>query len=79
MFEHNLDQLNDNNLMDHLKEEKFELAIGEVFDGCFYGIIERVEIKTHITLSCPPMPDIFIGLLGIPIIPSFVPGSLNFG
>uniref|UniRef100_A0A914CZS7 glucuronosyltransferase n=1 Tax=Acrobeloides nanus TaxID=290746 RepID=A0A914CZS7_9BILA len=67
-------QIKDVAIMERLRAERFDLAIGEVFDGCFYGIVEKARIPAHISLSGTPMPDLYISHLGIPTMFGFVPG-----
>ena len=70
------DQLADTKLLLRLKDEKFDLALGEAFDMCFYGILELVGIKNYITII--PGSMFPAAWLGIPSTPSFLPGSNHF-
>ncbi|KAH7708393.1 UDP-glucoronosyl and UDP-glucosyl transferase family protein, partial [Aphelenchoides avenae] len=67
-------QLSDTELMDQLAEEKFDLTLGEPFDACSYAVFQRARISKHISIVAGPT---LVGpLLGLPSMPSFVPGIL---
>lgn len=72
----NLDQLSDKSMMSKLQEEKFDLALGEAFDLCYYGILEALDMKKYISVMPGGMYP--ASWLGIPSTPSFLPGSMLF-
>ena len=61
--------------MEKLKNEHFDVAFGDVFDPCFFGLVDKLEIKTHITAFATTVYDNLIGRLGVPATPSFAPGN----
>ncbi|CAL2049210.1 unnamed protein product [Caenorhabditis brenneri] len=67
-------------LLEKLKDQKFDLAITEPFDSCAYSIFEYLQIPAHVSvLSCARM-DHVSDVLGQPIAPSYVPGTQsNYG
>ena len=60
--------------MDQLKAEKFDLALGENFDLCYYGVLRRIGVKNYITVFSTAQYENAAMVLGIPSTPSFVPG-----
>lgn len=60
-------------MMERLRDEKFDLALGEHFDVCFYAIAQRAGIPKHISV----FSTFISGALGIPTLPSFVPGAFR--
>lgn len=70
-----LDQLNDVKLMEQLRKEKFDLAIGELFDSCYLGVLEHIGIEKHVTMLASAMADVIGSLFGVPSTPSQVPGK----
>uniref|UniRef100_A0A914D6B6 glucuronosyltransferase n=1 Tax=Acrobeloides nanus TaxID=290746 RepID=A0A914D6B6_9BILA len=71
-------QINDKTLMDQLKSENFTMSIGEPFDACYYGVLERLGINTYISaLASSGMIASFGGLFGLPSTPSFLPGLFS--
>uniref|UniRef100_A0A914D4A9 glucuronosyltransferase n=1 Tax=Acrobeloides nanus TaxID=290746 RepID=A0A914D4A9_9BILA len=69
-------QLQDSKIMNQLREEKFDLALGEIFDSCFYGVTEYIGIKNHATILSFALFDIYGSMLGIPSSPSYLPGEM---
>ena len=61
--------------MNQLRQEKFDLALGETFDSCFYGVTEYIGIKNHVTLLAFALVDSMGKMLGIPSSPSHFPGK----
>uniref|UniRef100_A0A914D3B1 glucuronosyltransferase n=1 Tax=Acrobeloides nanus TaxID=290746 RepID=A0A914D3B1_9BILA len=70
-------QFKDTALMDQLKAEKFDLALGENFDLCYYGVLRRIGVKNYITVFSTTQYENAAMALGIPSTPSFVPGIFN--
>lgn len=59
--------------MDQLADEKFDLALGEPFDACSFAVFQRARISKHISVIAGPT---LVGpLIGLPSVPSFVPGN----
>ncbi|ULT94618.1 hypothetical protein L3Y34_003815 [Caenorhabditis briggsae] len=70
--------LQEREVLDQLKNEKFDLAITEVVDGCAYAIFEYLKVPAHITvLSCARF-DHVSDVIGQPIAPSYVPSTQSF-
>ncbi|KAH7713328.1 UDP-glucoronosyl and UDP-glucosyl transferase family protein [Aphelenchoides avenae] len=67
-------QLSDADLMDRLASEKFDLALGEPFDACSYAVFERAHVPKHISVLAGSM--MAGAAIGLPSLPSFVPGML---
>ena len=61
--------------MNQLRQETFDLALGEIFDSCFYGVTEYIGIKNHATILSFALVDMTGSILGIPSSPSFLPGK----
>uniref|UniRef100_A0A914EE61 glucuronosyltransferase n=1 Tax=Acrobeloides nanus TaxID=290746 RepID=A0A914EE61_9BILA len=70
-------QLQDTKLMNQLRQEKFDLALGETFDSCYYGVIEHIGIKNHVTVFSSAFLDIAGSMMGIPSSPSHLPGMIG--
>ncbi|CAJ0580405.1 unnamed protein product, partial [Mesorhabditis spiculigera] len=62
-------------LFEQLKKEKFDVGLSESFDNCGHGIFEGIKLKNVITTSSMPVMDHQALLLGIPRVPSYVPGT----
>ncbi|UMM27853.1 hypothetical protein L5515_010953 [Caenorhabditis briggsae] len=70
--------LQEREVLDQLKNVKFDLAITEVVDGCAYAIFEYLKVPAHITvLSCARF-DHVSDVIGQPIAPSYVPSTQSF-
>ncbi|CAD5221605.1 unnamed protein product [Bursaphelenchus okinawaensis] len=66
-------QLNDEELLQQLRNEEFDVGVTESFDVCGYGIFAKIGLNKTITISGSSM---FLGQsanLGIPSMTSFVP------
>uniref|UniRef100_A0A914DB59 glucuronosyltransferase n=1 Tax=Acrobeloides nanus TaxID=290746 RepID=A0A914DB59_9BILA len=71
-------QITDSKLMERLKSENFDLAVGEPFDACYYGVLARLGIDNYISiLASSGFFNAFAGYFGIPSTPSFVPGMMS--
>lgn len=64
----------DEEIMNYLASEKFDLAIGEVLDPCYYGVLEKIGIKNYISVFSSSLFENVAAAIGIPSTPSFVPG-----
>lgn len=60
--------------MNQIKSENFDLAIGEIFDACFYAILKRIQLQNYITVFSNALFPIAASHLGIPATPSFLHG-----
>jgi hypothetical protein len=67
--------LEDKELLDALKAEKFDIAIAEYITFCPYAIYKKIGVKKYITGSATPISAAFGGLFGISSITelSYVP------
>ncbi|CAJ0580204.1 unnamed protein product, partial [Mesorhabditis spiculigera] len=63
-------------LLQTLKGRHFDLGISESFDDCGHGIFEVLGIKTVITTSSSNLMEHQAILIGVPRVPSYVPGAL---
>uniref|UniRef100_A0A914D7J9 glucuronosyltransferase n=1 Tax=Acrobeloides nanus TaxID=290746 RepID=A0A914D7J9_9BILA len=63
--------------MNQLRQEQFDLALGETFDSCFYAITEYIGIKNHATILSLALLDMSGNWLGIPSSPSYLPGVVG--
>lgn len=63
--------------MERLASEKFDMAIGECMDHCFYGIVRRAGIPKHISVFTTQMYPASASILGLPALPSFLPGFIE--
>lgn len=61
--------------MDGFKSENFDIALGEAFDLCYYGIVRRIGIDNYITVSSGGIFENVASTMGIPSTPSFVPSK----
>ncbi|CAD5209530.1 unnamed protein product [Bursaphelenchus okinawaensis] len=67
-------QLNDEEYMKSLKNEKYDLALVEFFDICSYAILERIGVKRYISLSALTVQQKVLRYFGMPANIAFVPG-----
>lgn len=51
-----LESLRDTEMMNKLKEEKFDIGISEFFDICGHGIFKRIGLEKTIVLYSCAMP-----------------------
>lgn len=70
--------MKDNELMDQLKAEKFDIGIGEHYDSCTYAIFHRLGISKFISAFAVPIYPGALSQLGLPVTTSFMPGKLTF-
>ncbi|KAK0398017.1 hypothetical protein QR680_002387 [Steinernema hermaphroditum] len=61
-------------LIEQLKEEKFDIVISEAFDVCIFGAIKKLGIKANIIVSSTILLENTYLDVGVPLFPSFVPG-----
>lgn len=64
-------------MMDRLKNEKFDIALGQLLDQCFYGVVKRIGDGKlpYIVLSSAPLPSFYSWKMGLLVPSSFVPGD----
>ncbi|CAD5210422.1 unnamed protein product [Bursaphelenchus okinawaensis] len=71
-------QLIDTNLTTQLRNENFDIAIGEHFDVCTFALFEVLGIKKHISAYATPMFPQAMTLLGHGITTSYLPAFNNY-
>lgn len=69
-------QISDKQLIRQLREENFDLAMGEMFDYCMFGIFELLNIPARILTSAVPFSEGHAILFGVPAPTSYVPSKL---
>ncbi|EPB76011.1 glycosyltransferase family 28 protein [Ancylostoma ceylanicum] len=70
--------LDDKELLEQLKAEKFDVGIGELFDFAGFAVFEAIGLKNVVgahSSSCMLEGTAFA--IGLPVIPSFMPASLG--
>ncbi|KAL6738215.1 hypothetical protein Aduo_011786 [Ancylostoma duodenale] len=65
--------LENKELLPWLKKEKFDLAFAHMFDVCTVGLVHAAKIPSWIWLNSGSVIDYVANLVGIPLIPSYVP------
>lgn len=68
--------LSDEQLLEQLAAENFDLGITEWFDVCGLGVFRRIGLRKFISASGQAVQPQLAGVLGIPPMTSFVPGEL---
>ena len=68
--------LNDDQNLDKLREENFDLAITELFEACGLGVFRKLGIKKYITTFGSSLFPSSSALLGIKLHPSYLPGMM---
>ncbi|KAI6171606.1 UDP-glucuronosyltransferase [Aphelenchoides bicaudatus] len=66
-------QLNDTDMLERLRAEKFDFAFTEFMDLCGLLIFESIGVTKHSIVYASSLPMIFASVLGIPATNSFVP------
>uniref|UniRef100_A0A1I8AHY5 glucuronosyltransferase n=1 Tax=Steinernema glaseri TaxID=37863 RepID=A0A1I8AHY5_9BILA len=64
-------------LLEQLRNEKFDLGITEVFDACGLGLFEVLGIKAHIVTCSTIMFEGVAKHIGLDLSPSYVPSSIS--
>uniref|UniRef100_A0A1I7YZD0 glucuronosyltransferase n=1 Tax=Steinernema glaseri TaxID=37863 RepID=A0A1I7YZD0_9BILA len=64
-------------LLEWIKNEKFEVVISEAFDPCFIGTYKALNIKAHIIASATFLFETVAYAAGVPFPPSSVPSSFS--
>lgn len=67
--------LNNTAVMEQLQAENFDLGVMEFFDICPLGLFRRIGLRKYISTFGMSAPLNAMGMLGIPPMPSFVPGE----
>lgn len=70
-------QLNNSRMMKRLKDEHFDLAIGEAFDLCALAVFHAAGIDKKIITSSTSLFERVSEALGIPSPPSYIPGYFS--
>ncbi|TKR61341.1 hypothetical protein L596_028460 [Steinernema carpocapsae] len=64
---------NHNSVFEDLKKEKFDILLHEPMDYCQFGIMQAVEIKTHVMIMSAVLMDGIAEAIGASTMPSTVP------
>ncbi|CAD5209855.1 unnamed protein product [Bursaphelenchus okinawaensis] len=70
-----ISQLNDDQLLDQIKSEKYDFAVVEYFDYCAYAMIQRAGIKKYGTASALMLNRLVTDSLGLPLGIGVIPGT----
>ena len=68
-------QLENTQIIEELKREKYDLGICEYFAPCGFGIFELANIPAHIVTSAPGFMEGLTDMMGVPNVPSYVPSN----
>ncbi|VDM97912.1 unnamed protein product [Thelazia callipaeda] len=74
---HNNEQLADENFIENLREEKFDLGITELISFCSYALFRKLEIKAYISSYSLNLMEVISDPLGVSSNPSYVPVSVS--
>ncbi|KHJ98601.1 UDP-glucoronosyl and UDP-glucosyl transferase [Oesophagostomum dentatum] len=69
--------INDDALLQRLRDEKFDLAISEACFYCPFGLFEVLKIPATIPVVSNAIHEILSYAIGEPFFPSYVPGRLS--
>ncbi|KAK6752861.1 hypothetical protein RB195_003951 [Necator americanus] len=69
--------LNDENIMNTLHRLHFDVGIAEPFDICGFGLFEVLGVKSTIAATSCVQADHVSKAIGLPVAPSYVPGSMS--
>lgn len=70
-------QLENEKMKEELRNENFDLGIGEIFDMCSLAFIEALGIKKHIAAFSTNIIETFAQPFGIDSNPSYVPAAFS--
>jgi hypothetical protein len=70
------DQLQDTELIEHLRNEHFDLGLTEYNDICSLGLFEKIGIYKHAAFTPLSVTQYMSEAFGLPSMSSFVPGFL---
>ena len=69
--------MNDSKNLELLKKEHFDIAIGEMFEACGFGVFEVLGIKKYITTHSSSLSITLDIHSGVPQAPSILPAILG--
>ncbi|CAJ0580247.1 unnamed protein product, partial [Mesorhabditis spiculigera] len=69
--------LYETDLVATLKKRKFDLGITEAFDPCGFAIFKLAGVENWVSTSSSNLLDHQAMLLGVPLVPSYVPGPMT--
>jgi hypothetical protein len=68
-------QISNKQLLHELREEKFDLAMTELFDYCSFGMFKLLNIPTQIMISAVPFAEGHAMVFGVPAPTSYAPSK----
>ncbi|CAI4228346.1 unnamed protein product [Auanema sp. JU1783] len=71
------DILESTELLQQLRDEKYDIALAEPFYFCGIGLLEVLNIPVTAAASSAVQVDAFFHLIGEPILPSYVPNTMS--
>ncbi|CAI4220621.1 unnamed protein product, partial [Auanema sp. JU1783] len=69
--------VNDKKFLDDMASEKFDILIAEPFVLCPFALAEHLKIPVTIATLSIMQSEIVSDIIGEPVLPSFVPGSIS--
>ncbi|CAI4226475.1 unnamed protein product [Auanema sp. JU1783] len=69
--------LNDKKFLDDIASEKFDILIAEPFFLCPFALAEKLKIPVTIGALSTIQSEVISDIIGEPVLPSFVPGSMS--
>lgn len=69
------DQLSDNNLLNRLRDENFDVAINEATALCGYALTLKIGVKKLVSAMPISLTEKFIEPFAIDVNPSYIPGK----
>lgn len=69
------DILADTEFIERLRSRQYDGAFAEVFDSCSLPLFRLVGIKNVMLTSPTAISEMTVDALGLPTLPSFVPGK----
>ncbi|CAI4223062.1 unnamed protein product [Auanema sp. JU1783] len=72
-----IDLVNDKKFLDDMASEKFDILIAEPFLLCPFALAEHLKIPVTIAAISSIQFEIVSDIIGEPVLPSFVPGSVS--
>ena len=70
-----LELLSQNELLEELRQEKYDVGLISTYDSCGVGLLYLIGIQSVNCFSATPMTDILSWQLGIPMPPSYLTGK----
>ncbi|MCP9258693.1 hypothetical protein DINM_001702 [Dirofilaria immitis] len=71
-------QLNDAELLEHLKLENFDFAITELINFCGFALFNKLGIEKYASASITDMMGVIVDTLGISSNPSYIPATISY-